>query len=226
MPPFLCVIGTCFHWQEGNWLVTLTFIAFRGIRGLHTPFHSKEGILSWLGFIRSANPLRFYVPVYMWIFPGRRCIRFIRFSKGFMPEKGSGLDHLWDLSPDSLFTSYSPRTIRNLRLWLLLHWAGRTVFKGTRLIIQEMQPFTALSGSVLTRNDSLREESVWGKRKKSNVVSFRRNKKLLFPIISKIESDCLTLTRDVWGGAALGDCSEGEGRASLQLSPSQPFPVC
>ena len=27
------------------------------------------------------------------------------------------------------------------------------------------------------------------KRKKSSVVSFRRNKKLLFPVVSKIESD-------------------------------------
>lgn len=223
MPPFLCVIGTCFHWQKGNWPGTLTFIAFRGIRRLHTPFHSTEGILSWLGFIRSANPLRFYVPIYMWIFPEKRCRHFIRFSKGFMTEKRCGLDHLWDLSPDSLLTFYSPRMIRNLNLWLLLHWARRTVFKGTRLIIQEMQPFMVLSGSVLIRNDSLWEESIWGRRKKSNTVSFRRNKKLLFPVISKIESDCLTLTVDVWGGAGLGDCSEGEGRASLLLSHSRPL---
>lgn len=34
------------------------------------------------------------------------------------------------------------------------------------------------------------------KRKKSSVVSFRRSKKRLFPVASKIESDCLPLTRD------------------------------
>lgn len=61
MPLFLCVIGTCFHWQEGNWLVTLTFIACfsEGSEDSTHPSTRREGFsLDW-DFIRSAKPLRF-----------------------------------------------------------------------------------------------------------------------------------------------------------------------
>lgn len=57
---FLCVIGTCFHWQQGNWLVTLTFIAFwKDQKTPHTlPLEGRDSVSIGI-FIRSAKPLRF-----------------------------------------------------------------------------------------------------------------------------------------------------------------------
>lgn len=206
---------------KGSWWagLGLTFIAVRGIRSFHTPFHSKEWILSWLGFIRLVNPLKFYVPVYMWIFPGKRYIHFIQFSKGFMTEKRSGLDHLWYLWPDSISAFYSPRTIRDLNVWLLFHWAGRTVHKGTFLSPRACDYSQCCLGVFLSEM-AVCEREASQKRKKSNVVSFRRKKKLLLLIISKTESDYLTSTMDVWGWTGLGDCSERE-----EESQSTTFPL-
>lgn len=160
----------------------------------------------------------------MWIFPGKRCIHFIRFSKGFMTERKFWAYHLWYLSSDSLSAFCSPRTIRDLDLWLLLHWARRTVSIGTFLIVQQMWPFIVLSEAVLIGTDSPWEESIW---EKSDVVSSWRNlSKAALPHhfhnniwLPNFNRGCLSLNR-------FGDCSEGEGASQSAAVPFSTSFLC
>ena len=97
-------------------------------------------------------------------FQGKDAYVSLGFPRGSQLKKYLGLDHLWYPLPHSLSVFCSPRTIRDLNLWLLLHWAGRAVFEGALLILQGIWPFAVLSGSVLIGNDSLWEESISQKK--------------------------------------------------------------
>ena len=114
----------------------------------------------------------------MWILPGKRCIQMIRFSKGFQTQKRPGLRSFLVSLARFFIRICSPRTIRDLNLWLLLHWAGRAVFEEV-LILQGMWPFAVPSGSVLIRNDGLWEESILQKKEEQCCQLYKEQKAAL-----------------------------------------------